>query len=87
MEVELNTLVTVVLGLVALEFGVLTALFLRRRRGFSPAALALRLLPGICLILALRAALLGQDDTWILIWLTAAGLTHLLDLWRTWPRQ
>jgi hypothetical protein len=87
MQVEINTLVTVVLGLVALEFGALTALFLHRRRGFSPVALALKLFPGICLILALRAALLDQDDTWIVFWLTAAGLTHLLDLWRNWPRR
>ena len=40
------------------------------------------LAPGVCLMLALRAALTNADWTVVAGWLTAALLTHLYDLWR-----
>jgi hypothetical protein len=40
------------------------------------------LLPGACLLLALRAALRGEDWSAIALWLIAAFLLHLADIWR-----
>jgi hypothetical protein len=50
-------------------------------RGLPPAAALAMLLPGACLLLALRAALTGAASTVILAWLAAALVTHLADLW------
>ncbi len=67
---------------------VLALAALRRLRGHGPAladVLAMAL-PGACLALALRAALVGAAWTWIALALSAALLAHLADLFRRWPR-
>lgn len=38
--------------------------------------------PGVCLLLALRAALVGADWPWVAVALTASFPLHLLDLRR-----
>ena len=60
----------------------------RRRtgRGLTPAAVAALLAPGICLMLALRAALTESWPGWIGYWLAAAFAAHLVDLRQRWPR-
>jgi hypothetical protein len=40
----------------------------------------LGLLPGLCLVLALRAALAGDAAEWILFWIAASLPVHLADL-------
>lgn len=50
----------------------------RRRTGKGPSTLLL--LPGVCLMLALRAALAGASWPWVPLALTAALLCHLADL-------
>ncbi len=40
------------------------------------------LIPGLCLILALRAAILGHGALWIMIWVTASLPFHLIDLYQ-----
>ncbi len=67
-----------------LEWAVLALLWQRRRRGLPPAALAVMLVPGLCLMLAARSALLGMPWYWMALLLSAAGLTHLADLRRRW---
>ena len=42
-------------------------------------------LPGVCLLLALRAALTGASWTWIALWLALSFPAHLADLWRRPP--
>jgi hypothetical protein len=55
----------------------------RTRRGLAPAALLAMLIPGGCLLLALRAALRDAGQAEITLWLLAAFITHLVDLnWR-----
>lgn len=76
------SLVDVVLALTALE---ILALLLWRARGAGGASRAasvvLALLPGVLLILAVRAALYGEG--WqALAWITASLPAHLLDLAR-----
>ena len=51
-----------------------------RRR--AAAGVVIGLLPGACLLLALRAALTGQGWTWIALWLSLSLPAHLFDLAR-----
>ena len=69
-------IVDIVLAVTLLEAVALT-LWLRR---IAPAALARMLAPGVCLMLALRAALTGAAWPWIAVLLLLAGLSHLADV-------
>ena len=69
--------VDVVLAVVAVE---LIALLLLRRDRF--AGLALAILPGVCLLLAVRAALTGAGWGWVALFLAASFPLHLLDVGR-----
>lgn len=51
-------------------------------RGVRPLGILLVLLPGVCLLLALRSALTGAGSIVIAAWLTAALAAHLADLWQ-----
>lgn len=66
------------LAFVALEFCLLLAW--RGRRGQALSILA-ALAPGLCLMLAVRAAVLGETLA-MLAWITASLPLHLLDLAR-----
>ena len=75
--------VDIVLLVIAIE-----ALWLRLRRRWPPMALLCRLMPGVMMLLALRAALNGLDWVWIAVPLAASFPFHLADLrfgegWRT----
>jgi hypothetical protein len=77
-------LVDLILVVVVLEAAGLLLLWRSARRGIAP----LDLLPNLCaggfLLLALRAALSGGG--WVMAsgCLAAAGLAHLIDLYRRW---
>lgn len=78
--------IDLVLGFVVLEALLLLALRRRLRRGPSPREILALLLPGACLMLAVRAALTGPSGVEIGGWLLAALVSHLVDLglrWRT----
>lgn len=68
--------ITLILAIVAVEAVTLLTVF--QRRSFP---LLLGLLPGACLMLALRAALMEQSALVIAFWLTAALPLHLADLY------
>lgn len=56
----------------------------RQPRGQSNAGqygLLANVLAGALLLLALRAVLAGWDTAWFLAFMSAAGATHLLDVW------
>lgn len=57
-----------------------------RRGGLAPAELIRLLLPGVCLLAALRGALVGAWWGWIAAWLLAALAAHVGDLARRWGR-
>jgi hypothetical protein len=80
-------IVSVALMMVLLEMAALAAWFYRTGRGFAPASLVVKLAPGVCLLLALAAALRDAGSAWLALWLTAAGIAHAFDLWRSWPRR
>ena len=72
-------LIDFILGLTALE-----AVAVVMWRGLSLAAIGRMLLPGVCLLLAVRAALAGSIWPWMPAALAAALVTHLLDLRGRW---
>jgi hypothetical protein len=65
--------------------GTVFALWHRRAGSGLPAMRAVRmLLPGFCLLLALRAALAGHPLPWVPAALAAALVCHLADLCARW---
>lgn len=73
--------------LLALLVGEALVLALYRRatgRGVRFGDLAFNLLAGGCLLLALRAALVGAQFHWIAMALTGALAAHVLDLRQRW---
>ncbi|MFZ5558099.1 MAG: hypothetical protein ACOZDY_15495 [Pseudomonadota bacterium] len=77
-------IVDLILGLMVAE-GLVLAIYRRRTgRGIALPDLAVNLLAGACLMLALRAALAGSGWVWAAAWLAAALLAHLADLGRRW---
>ena len=71
---------------VAMLLETIALLILHRRtgRGLPPRTLLPTLAAGLCLMLALHAALIGAPTGWLLLLLLAAGAAHGLDLWRRW---
>jgi len=74
--------VDLVLAFVVIEAIVLMAYRKVTGRGLRPLRVVLLLLPGVCLLLALRAALVGGAPLTVAAWLTAALFAHLADLWQ-----
>lgn len=76
--------VDLVLAVLALEAVALLLLHRRTGAGLGPRDVAAKLLPGLCLLLALRAA--GGGGPAVVLWLAAAGVAHAVDLRRDWRR-
>ena len=75
-------IVDIIIAFMALE-GI--ALVVYRKvfaRGLRTYDIVSVLIPGLCLLLALRAALLESQWPFIAVWLLAALIAHLGDLWR-----
>ena len=75
--------IDLVLAVIAAEFAFLT---LRRRRGGGRTTTTLdrvlALMPGVCILLALRAALTGAHWLWVAAALAASFPFHLADVVR-----
>jgi hypothetical protein len=56
-------------------------------QGLAPDDYALNMLSGLCLMLAVRAALASVAWPWIAVCLSASGLAHGWDMVRRWRRQ
>lgn len=76
--------VDLMLAVTLVEAALLVLWRRRTGRGPAPVELLVNLLSGVCLMLALRAALIDAWWGWIACWLVAALLAHLLDLRRRW---
>jgi len=72
-----------ILGVLVLEALALLLYWRARGRGIAPAGYIWNLAAGAFFLLALRAALAGQD-TWVAPFLAGAGLAHLADMIRRW---
>lgn len=66
--------------LVVVEFVVLVAARRWLGRGPSPVALAATLAAGLCLLMALRAAMVGAGAAAVGLWLAAALVAHVADM-------
>jgi hypothetical protein len=84
--IENGRLVEWIIGAMVIEAVVLW--LWHRRRGSGPilSEVLTILASGICLMLALRAALRGEPALQVAIWLGAAGIAHVADLWVRWRR-
>ncbi len=60
--------------------GIALLVLARSRRRLRPLPIIANLLSGLCLILALRAALVGDSAIIIASWLGMGGLAHLADV-------
>ena len=69
-----------IIVLVLLEAAALCAWHARTGRGLHPRALLPNLAAGLCLMLAVRAALTHAHPLWAAAALAGAGLAHLADL-------
>lgn len=78
--------VDLVLALVALEAGLLAWYRRRSGRGVPVGEMLAFLAAGACLLLALRAALVGASWGWVAAPLAGAGAAHLADLALRWRR-
>ncbi len=77
-------LIDLILMFTILE-GVAITMWLRCRGPTGrPSAVVGMLLPGMCLMLALRASLAGAAWPFVPAALAAALIAHLLDLWMRW---
>lgn len=70
-----------VLLVLLLEAAALALWHHRTGRGLAPAAILGLAMPGVALVLALRAALVGAGWGWVAAALSAAFAAHLLDVW------
>lgn len=83
---HLVNLVDLVVALTLLECVALVGYHRLTRRGVAPKDYALNLASGLCLMFALRCALVTADWQWVALWLTAAGLAHGADIISRWKR-
>jgi len=74
--------VDLMIGFVVLEAILLVVYRRRTSRGPSAVDFLACILPGLMLMLALRAALVGAEWPWIAMYLSGALLGHLADLYR-----
>jgi hypothetical protein len=82
-------LVDLVLAFTILEAAVLIRLRPRRpgdHRSERPVVIVLMLLPGVCLMLAIRAALDDAAWPWVAVALVAALVAHAGDIRERWRR-
>jgi hypothetical protein len=57
-------------------------LLARRAQGWDMREIACTMLPGAFILLALRAALVGEPWTMVAFWLLMSLPAHLYDIWR-----
>ena len=73
-----------ILALTVLEALALVAYHRRTGRGIPAGDVVSTLASGMCLMLALRCALVGAGWMWVAACVAASGLAHLVDLRRRW---
>ena len=83
---ESRHLVDLVLVLTLFEVAALALYRRRTGKGVRMADVGPNLVAGLCLMLALRAALSTAGWPWVALALMASGLAHAVDLRRRWQR-
>lgn len=70
----------IILAFMVLEAIVLVLYNRKTNRGFAPASVFWMLLPGSCLVLALRAVLVGASWQWVALAVSVSLIAHLCYL-------
>jgi hypothetical protein len=73
-------LVDTIIAITLIETAGLLALYYTKKRGLAPRDYLLNVASGLCLMLALRCALLGSEWYLISLFLLAAGFAHVADI-------
>ena len=81
---HLTLLIEWVIGLSVLEGLALWVYHRATGRGPAVSDFLLNLISGLCLMLALRSAMLNSGWALIAMWMLAAGIAHWTDLWMHW---
>ena len=76
----------VAIAITVVEGLAIAAYFRATGRGVDPRNYAVNMVSGVCLMLALRAALTGASWAMVALCLSASGALHALDIWRRWQR-
>lgn len=84
-QIDLVMVVHVAMGLSLLELAGRWLHAARQGRATACVGALLHLGAGLCLMLALREALMGARVAWVLMWLSASGAAHLGDI--VWHRR
>ena len=79
--------IDLVIAVTMLEAMAVFAYRRRTGRGMPMRAFAISLVPGLCLMAALRLSVTASGWGWVLVCLAAAGIGHAADLWQRWPRH
>ncbi len=79
-------IIDIILALVGLEAAALGLYRWKTGRGVALSEIGLNLISGVCLMLALRSALVAEWWGWTAAWLTAALIAHGADLVRVWRK-
>jgi hypothetical protein len=79
-----GTAIDWILGLVVVEGALLIGYRRVTHRGLTAGPVLSLLIPGACLLLALRCALTNAPASWIAAWLSAAFVAHLTDVTLRW---
>ena len=82
--VSSGRVVDLIIGFMMIEALMLYLYHRRTSLGPALADIVAMLLAGLCLLLALRAALTGADWLWVAACLAASLVAHLVDLRRRW---
>ncbi len=77
-------IVDVIIALVLIEAAALFIYHRQTGHGPAPEQITPTLLSGLCLMVALRAALTGASWIWIALGLTISLIAHLIDLRQRW---
>ena len=75
-------LVDTIIVITLLEVAVLLVYHHQTKRGLKPRDYLLNVVSGLCLMLALRCALLGSTWYFVAVFLSGAGLAHTADIAR-----
>jgi hypothetical protein len=85
--IESGRIADIILAVMLLEGLLLTLWYRQTGGGIAPFILMWRLLAGMALVLALRAALTEAGATWIIVCLLLSLVAHALDLYCSWSRS
>ena len=77
-------LIDLVIIATLVEWAALVLLWKRFGRGVPPGMLSWMLLPGLCLMLAVRGVMIGIPWYGLTLLMLLAGLAHLIDLRSRW---